>query len=645
MNCDGAATCGTGFFGTINTCGGGGASIQADRLTQQPGTNCGLYTGPTNPEIRVAQCCPHTTGPLGVPWFAEKACPTTNNLSTSCGTVPSGACKGCPTYPIDATQTCSTGTGSPVGTCGSSVYQADFSFTSYSGTVLTDSPLSYWRLGEASGATTAADATGAHAGTYYGASVGEVGAIVGDPNTAIRTHASESFVDIGDYYTFYGTAAFSLEGWFRPQSYNAAGHQLVSKINRSSGNGYYLGIQPSGLVVFDRVGAGGEAGSGSPSALPLNVYTHVVATYDGATMRLYVNGAEVNSRASTRSIGANTLPPADRRLLRRWVGVRRPDRRGGDLRDGAGGGSGPGALHRLQDAGAGRYAAVVLAPRRGDRRDDGRRRDGRSRRDVQRRRPGGSAARSRATRTRRSAPTLPRARTWASATTTPSPGRPPSRSKPGAARSALTPMVTCSCPRSTAAAATATTWGYQPSGYVVFVPAGAGGEDWLGSPSALPLNVYTHLVATYDGATMRLYVNGAQVSSLASTRQSARTRCPCGSVPSPTMGRRSTARSTRWPSTGRRSRQLGSRRTSTGEAVGIRRRRRAREPYATANGATAINLSWTASTDNVGVTGYKLERCQGSSCTNFVQIATPTGTSYPDWAHYAYDLQVSCAGD
>ena len=45
---------------------------------------------------------------------------------------------------------------------------------------------------------------------------------------------------------------------------------------------------------------------------------------------------------------------------------------------------------------------------------------------------------------------------------------------------------------------------------------------------------------------------------------------------------------------------------------------------------TQINLSWSASTDNVAVTGYKLERCQGSSCTNFVQVATPTTTSFND---------------
>jgi chitodextrinase len=52
----------------------------------------------------------------------------------------------------------------------------------------------------------------------------------------------------------------------------------------------------------------------------------------------------------------------------------------------------------------------------------------------------------------------------------------------------------------------------------------------------------------------------------------------------------------------------------------------------TANAAsgTQINLSWTASTDNVGVTGYKLERCQGAACSNFAQVATPGTTSFND---------------
>ncbi len=49
---------------------------------------------------------------------------------------------------------------------------------------------------------------------------------------------------------------------------------------------------------------------------------------------------------------------------------------------------------------------------------------------------------------------------------------------------------------------------------------------------------------------------------------------------------------------------------------------------ATAASSTQINLAWTASTDNVGVTGYLLERCQGAGCTNFAQVASLTTTSY-----------------
>ena len=55
---------------------------------------------------------------------------------------------------------------------------------------------------------------------------------------------------------------------------------------------------------------------------------------------------------------------------------------------------------------------------------------------------------------------------------------------------------------------------------------------------------------------------------------------------------------------------------------------------ANATSSSQVNLSWTAATDNVGVTGYPLyplERCQGATCTNFAQIASAVvGTAYTD---------------
>ena len=51
---------------------------------------------------------------------------------------------------------------------------------------------------------------------------------------------------------------------------------------------------------------------------------------------------------------------------------------------------------------------------------------------------------------------------------------------------------------------------------------------------------------------------------------------------------------------------------------------------ASAQSSTQINLSWTPSTDNVAVTGYRVERCSGVSCTIFAQISTPSSASFFD---------------
>ena len=69
---------------------------------------------------------------------------------------------------------------------------------------------------------------------------------------------------------------------------------------------------------------------------------------------------------------------------------------------------------------------------------------------------------------------------------------------------------------------------------------------------------------------------------------------------------------------------------------------------ATAAGSGAINLAWTASTDNVGVTNYLIERCQGSGCTSFVQVATSTSNTFTDagllpGTSYSYQVRATDA--
>jgi len=72
---------------------------------------------------------------------------------------------------------------------------------------------------------------------------------------------------------------------------------------------------------------------------------------------------------------------------------------------------------------------------------------------------------------------------------------------------------------------------------------------------------------------------------------------------------------------------------------------------ATTASISQINLSWTASTDDVGVAGYRVERCQGTGCTTFVEIAAPTATSFSDTGltaatNYSYRVRaIDAAGN
>jgi len=64
---------------------------------------------------------------------------------------------------------------------------------------------------------------------------------------------------------------------------------------------------------------------------------------------------------------------------------------------------------------------------------------------------------------------------------------------------------------------------------------------------------------------------------------------------------------------------------------------------ATATSSTQINLAWTASSDNVGVTQYQIQRCQGAGCNSFAQVGTSTTTNFPDTgllASTSYSYQV-----
>ena len=145
--------------------------------------------------------------------------------------------------------------------------------------------------------------------------------------------------------------------------------------------------------------------------------------------------------------------------------------------------------------------------------------------------------------------------------------------------------------------------------------------------AVLTSSTWTHLAVTYDSATLRLYVNGVQVSSLAQTGSILVSANPLQIGGDSIFGQFFQGRidEVRVYNAALPAAQI---QTDMNTPVGS-------YPSAPGNltatpvSTNQINLSWAASSDNAGVVGYLVER-QALSGTNFVQIATPASTSYND---------------
>jgi hypothetical protein len=169
--------------------------------------------------------------------------------------------------------------------------------TGYAAAVVADTPVSYWRLGEASG-TSAADQRGANAGTYLGApGLGAPSLLASDSaNKAVAFDGANDAMRATDSNSLDLTDRITLEAWIKPNALPAAGDfaSVVTKAEAYSlqFNGPLLELTVMQAGVRKRL----QAPAGTIAA---GQTYHVVGTYDGTTQRLYVNGAQVASTALT----------------------------------------------------------------------------------------------------------------------------------------------------------------------------------------------------------------------------------------------------------------------------------------------------------------------------------------------------------
>ena len=158
---------------------------------------------------------------------------------------------------------------------------------------------------------------------------------------------------------------------------------------------------------------------------------------------------------------------------------------------------------------------------------------------------------------------------------------------------------------------------------------GAAGTTLLGT-TALAANTWTHLAATYDGATLRLYINGTQVASTARTGNLATSTNALQIGGDSLYGQTFSGMidEVRIYNVALTQAQIQSdMNTPVGALPDNLPPTAPSNLSASAFSPTQINLSWTASTDNIGVTNYLIEGCITTSCT-YAQIGTATGTAF-----------------
>lgn len=170
---------------------------------------------------------------------------------------------------------------------------------SFEAALVSDGPVSYWRLDETSG-TTAFDHIGGHDGTYS-ASVarGTPGALNGDSDGAATFNGVDSFVGTGSSL-MNGMTNFSLVGWVRRGGSQANRTGLFGQ-NDNVEFGY---ISDQTIECWDNVLA-----SAIDVANPLanGAWGLVCVTSDGTNRAIYVNGQSLGSAAARTTPLTNTF--------------------------------------------------------------------------------------------------------------------------------------------------------------------------------------------------------------------------------------------------------------------------------------------------------------------------------------------------
>jgi hypothetical protein len=170
----------------------------------------------------------------------------------------------------------------------------------YGALVQADRASDAWRLGDSASATSAVDSLGDADGTYSGSHATAAGALTGESDPAAVFDGKASALSVPAAPDYAGVQPYTLELWVRPQKIDGTYRFLLAREQTTAAGRQGTGIWLSSAGLgFERWSNGVVASIHYTAGLPLGAWSQVTATYDGETMRLYVDGAQVGSRETT----------------------------------------------------------------------------------------------------------------------------------------------------------------------------------------------------------------------------------------------------------------------------------------------------------------------------------------------------------
>ena len=124
-------------------------------------------------------------------------------------------------------------------------------------------------------------------------------------------------VDLGNDQAVNLAGPFSLEAWVKYEPTDVWYPAILGKGYEQSG-AYSLHVRPGFTLWFEIDAEDGTRHHYNPTDLTLvpDTWNHVAATYDGAVMRVYINGLETGTGLETKTTIRKTTEP----LRIGWLG-------------------------------------------------------------------------------------------------------------------------------------------------------------------------------------------------------------------------------------------------------------------------------------------------------------------------------------